>query len=238
MNFEGGIVKVFIVAASLFARAGLESVLSDDSNIVVAGSAAEISAAPSVFPGSPAAVDVLLVNVERRKDFDALTEFLSDYYDGESAASSPFFVVVALLAPDFQNGAQTIQLLRGGVRGVLPNDAPPEQIAAAINAAANDLIVAEPELLDALFSSDGREGFLSSEENDFQPDEAIENLTAREREVLEMLTEGASNKTIAERMNISEHTVKFHVASIFGKLGANSRTEAVTVALRRGLILL
>ncbi len=65
-----------------------------------------------------------------------------------------------------------------------------------------------------------------------------ENLTGREREVLDMLAEGASNKAIAFQLNISEHTVKFHVASIFGKLDASTRTEAVTVALRRGLILL
>ena len=53
-----------------------------------------------------------------------------------------------------------------------------------------------------------------------------------------MLAEGASNKAIADRLSISEHTVKFHVASIFSKLGVNTRTEAVTLALRRGLVLL
>jgi DNA-binding CsgD family transcriptional regulator len=66
----------------------------------------------------------------------------------------------------------------------------------------------------------------------------IETLTPREAEVLEMLADGASNKSIAYQLNISEHTVKFHVASIFAKLGVNTRTEAVTLALRRGLILL
>jgi DNA-binding NarL/FixJ family response regulator len=68
--------------------------------------------------------------------------------------------------------------------------------------------------------------------------EMFETLTAREKEVLEMLGEGASNKSIAYQLNISEHTVKFHVASIFAKLGVNTRTEAVTQALRNGLILL
>jgi len=56
--------------------------------------------------------------------------------------------------------------------------------------------------------------------------------------VLRMMAEGAANKTIAWKLNISEHTAKFHVASILTKLNASTRTEAVTVGIRRGLILL
>jgi DNA-binding NarL/FixJ family response regulator len=63
-------------------------------------------------------------------------------------------------------------------------------------------------------------------------------LTPREREVLALLAEGVGNKTIAWKLAISEHTVKFHVASIMGKLNATSRTEAVAVGIRKGLILL
>jgi two-component system, NarL family, nitrate/nitrite response regulator NarL len=61
-------------------------------------------------------------------------------------------------------------------------------------------------------------------------------LTAREREILEMMADGASNRAIASRLAISRHTVKFHVAAILAKLGARSRTEAVALALRRGLL--
>ena len=64
----------------------------------------------------------------------------------------------------------------------------------------------------------------------------IEVLTPRERDVLELLAEGMSNKAIAARLEISDQTVKFHVASISGKLGASNRTEAVRRALRRGLL--
>ena len=67
---------------------------------------------------------------------------------------------------------------------------------------------------------------------------ALEPLTPREREVLELLAHGLSNRQIAERLGISEHTAKFHVASISGKLGAASRTEAVSRGVRRGLITL
>ena len=68
--------------------------------------------------------------------------------------------------------------------------------------------------------------------------EPIEQLTAREIQVLELLAEGLSNKAIAERLSISDQTVKFHVASIAGKLGATNRTDAVRRAVRRGLITL
>ncbi|HSB14037.1 MAG TPA: LuxR C-terminal-related transcriptional regulator, partial [Bryobacteraceae bacterium] len=66
----------------------------------------------------------------------------------------------------------------------------------------------------------------------------VSALTARELEVLRMMAEGAANKIIAWKLGISEHTVKFHVASILAKLGASSRTEAVTIGIRKGLILL
>jgi two-component system, NarL family, response regulator YdfI len=67
---------------------------------------------------------------------------------------------------------------------------------------------------------------------------AIEPLTPRELEVLELVTEGLANKAIAERLGISDQTVKFHIASILGKLGASNRTDAVRRAVRMGLVTL
>jgi len=69
-------------------------------------------------------------------------------------------------------------------------------------------------------------------------DELVEPLTPRESEVLQMLASGLGNKEIAAKLGISDHTVKFHVASILGKLGASSRTEAVSLGIRGGLVLL
>jgi DNA-binding CsgD family transcriptional regulator len=66
----------------------------------------------------------------------------------------------------------------------------------------------------------------------------LDALTPREREVLDMLAEGLSNKEIAWRMKISGHTVKFHVASIFAKLNVSTRTEAVAQGIRKGLIMM
>ncbi len=69
-------------------------------------------------------------------------------------------------------------------------------------------------------------------------DPAPEPLTPRERQVLDLLAEGLPNKMIAARLSISDQTAKFHVASICGKLGASNRTEAVRIALRRGLLVI
>ena len=70
------------------------------------------------------------------------------------------------------------------------------------------------------------------------PADADAALTRREFEVLALMAEGASNKAIARRLGISVHTAKFHVAAILGKLGAATRTEAVALGIRRGLVLL
>lgn len=79
---------------------------------------------------------------------------------------------------------------------------------------------------------------VSSDSGESDDEPPAEPLTTREVQVLELLAEGLSNKAIAERLAISDQTVKFHVASVSGKLGAHNRTEAVRRAVRRGLITL
>lgn len=122
----------------------------------------------------------------------------------------------------------TLDALRLGVRALLPSNVSQSQILVAVEAAANGLALLDPEDLDALLSSAAL------------AQAAIETttLTSRELEVLRMMAEGAANKIIAWKLGISEHTAKFHVASILAKLGASSRTEAVTIGIRQGLVLL
>jgi DNA-binding NarL/FixJ family response regulator len=124
------------------------------------------------------------------------------------------------------NPAATQALLRSGVRAVLHDGSSAEQTIAAVIAAAAGLITLRPEDLEPGFLPDSR------------PSEMMEPLSSRETEGLGMLAEGLSNKLIAHRMGISEHTVKFHVASIMSKLQASTRTEAVTTGIRQGLIML
>ena len=99
-------------------------------------------------------------------------------------------------------------------------------------------IVGEFPTLAAARSSDvPTDAVLVSASNDKETDVALEEgLTPRETQVLELLAEGLPNRAIAERLAISDQTVKFHVASIFGKLAALNRTDAVRRAVRRGLI--
>ena len=110
-------------------------------------------------------------------------------------------------------------------RQVLLRDANEERLTAALVAVAAGLVVISPSLIGVLAREDAAES-------------AAIDLTPREVEVLSLLAEGLTNKAIAHRLTISEHTVKFHVNAIMGKLDAQSRTDAVVRATRQGLIAL
>ena len=132
---------------------------------------------------------------------------------------------VIALADDVPRGGAETAARRGGA-GVLPRDATAREIIAAVHAVAAGLVVLHPEALGArLRRGPGR-----------SPPDPARPLTARELEVLRMLAEGLGNKAIAARLAISSHTAKFHVAAILDKLGAGSRTEAVAIGMRRGLV--
>jgi len=133
------------------------------------------------------------------------------------AAAPP---LVALAADE----AAAADALRAGARAVISRGAPGEALAAALAAAARGLAVLDPAVAD---------GFIRPPE-----DAPAEGLTAREGEVLSLLAEGLSNKGIAARLGISEHTAKFHVNAILAKLGAESRAAAIVKAARLGLVAL
>jgi DNA-binding NarL/FixJ family response regulator len=119
------------------------------------------------------------------------------------------------------------EALRHGVRAILPPDASQNAILAAVEAARNDLAVVDPR---------AAESWLDSTQPTHETLGDAPDLTQREREVLRMMADGAANKVIAWKLGVSEHTVKFHVASILAKLGAGTRTEAVSLGIRRGLV--
>jgi DNA-binding CsgD family transcriptional regulator len=131
---------------------------------------------------------------------------------------------VVLADRDCPPGETRPVVLLGGtdrdLPAVLSRDADASQIDAAIRAVAAGLVVRLPEAMDS--------GFAAMRETD-----AHALLTPRELEVLSALAEGMTNKAIARRLNISLHTVKFHVESLFRKLGARTRTEAVAKASER-----
>jgi NarL family two-component system response regulator YdfI len=137
-----------------------------------------------------------------------------------AAEAPPILVLTSDPQPPWMTEA-----LRSGIRGILPRDASTAEVAAAIAAAAAGLVVLHPQSMDGSVTRP-------------IPSRPAEPLSPREIEVLRLMAEGLSNKTIAWRLSISEHTVKFHVNSIFSKLGAGTRTEAVMVGVRQGLVLL
>ena len=201
-------IRVFVVAKAAVVRAGLESVVRGRAGMTVAGASATLDDA-AAGPG-----DVILVELESG-DEEAVFKL----------ASSPETpLVVALSDGDF-----VARALRAGVRAVLPTEATEAEILAAVEAAAAGLVSVPAAAVESVVRTQVRES---------PPVNGVQPLTPREIDVLRMLAEGVPNKEIAWRLKISEHTVKFHVAQIFGKLGASSRTEAVTMGVRQGLILL
>jgi two-component system, NarL family, response regulator YdfI len=144
----------------------------------------------------------------------------------EAIRGLPKVEAVVLLSSD-PAGAFTPQARRLGVRAVLRDDASAEELEGAIAAARAGLIALHPDALKP-----------SAEARAAEPRGGAASLTPRELEILEMMAEGMSNRTIAARLSISSQTVKFHVASILAKLGAGSRTEAVTFGVRHVLIAL
>ncbi len=139
--------------------------------------------------------------------------------------SRPRVPPVILLAAE-PLGAWTAQARRAGVRGVLRDDATAEELTAAVAATMAGLVVLHPAAVIARPAPMAGSRRVSEGTG----------LTPRELEILEMMAEGMSNRRIAVRLGISGYTVKFHVASILGKLGAATRTEAVTLGVRHGLI--
>ena len=211
-------IRVFIVAASPLARAGLENLLAARDVEVVASNGTIEALAETLADAAP---DVVLID-SSGEPFEPMLESI--------LASGLASDVSVVLLGDGMTPATSADALRAGIRAALPGDISPEQLVAALRAVASGLLV--------LYPTHANEGQPAGSAPTRALDELAEPLTRREVEVLQMLAAGLSNKEIAARLNISEHTVKFHVASILGKLGAGSRTEAVSLGIRRGLVLL
>jgi DNA-binding NarL/FixJ family response regulator len=189
--------------------------VSARSPVVRAGLEAVVREDPELATVAREDADVLLVSAGAESAVDL------------PAPGEPALVLVS------ESDAPEVALaaLRAGARAVLPPDAPKEEIRAAIHAAAAGLIALRPQELTMLLAA------APAPADELAPDGA-QALSPRELEILRMLADGMANKTIAWKLGISEHTVKFHVAAILNRLNAASRTEAVTIGIRRGLIMI
>ena len=207
-------MRILLVADDPLARAGLSALLTQEDEIEIAMQFASddpgLLDAPAIY--TPEAV-LWDVGWEAVDDFEGLAEFVE--------IGPP----VVVLVPDAQLARD---VWTAGARGIIERDATAAQIVATLNAARHDLVVVDPAMASILPLA------RAAAEDDL----IVEALTPRELEVVQQLAEGATNKAIARQLGISEHTVKYHVNAILGKLGAQSRTEAVVRATRAGLILL
>jgi len=211
-------------------RAGLAALIGADERFEVLGS----------FPTAREAQDEIEL-AERRADLiiaelgDSSSDEIVERATTTEGTEIDGPAVVALIS----NWEQELvgSLLRSGVSAVLPNTATGEEILAAVEAALAGLIVLPRDALE-IFEETPPMQEANHESSALGLEPLTETLTPRERQVLNMMAEGFGNKEIAWRLQISEHTVKFHVSSILAKLGASSRTEAVTRGLRRGLIMM
>jgi two-component system, NarL family, response regulator YdfI len=213
------VTRIFIVAAPLGTRRELVALFHGAPDFKIVGTASSLVAATEDW--EELGLDVVIL-----RDTDASGEELLDLLEENGLARhTPVLLILEQVTQSKLKRA--IQL---GIRGILPANIAPHQVLCAAQALSEGLLVFHPS--QASFAT------MSSQTANREVPELLESLTPREREVLQMLAGGLGNKRIAAHLKISEHTAKFHVASILGKLGACSRTEAVSLGLRRGLILL
>jgi len=207
-------LKVHVIAALADRRAEL-------AELAARGARAQTSTRSGVFLQQirQAGADIIVVDVSGPALADAAIDLVRSLPRGISS--------VVLLA-DNPDAAWIRQAVQAGVSGILPRTVTAEALCLAFSAAESGLLLLQPNFA-SRFGSSGSSGL-----NGLSHD--VETLTAREHEVLKLMSEGLSNKEIAERLQLSGHTVKFHISSILSKLNAGSRTEAVSLGIKKGLL--
>jgi DNA-binding NarL/FixJ family response regulator len=218
-------IRVLISAGSGSTRAELERSLGQQSRINIVGAVEDIKHLRSAIIDTDP--DVVLLHLESTSGGTPWRELLA------------LGVIVVLLVNKADPGSLEAAVAEG-VQAILVGYVTGPQLAATVVGAASGLLTVSSDLADLVRRSLAAH---NREEPDDSPaevppllDGVPEKLTRRELEVLAMISEGLSNKEIAEHLNISIHTAKFHISSILGKLGASSRAEAASVGLRTGLI--
>ncbi|HTF42701.1 MAG TPA: response regulator transcription factor [Terriglobales bacterium] len=200
-----------MAATSAVRRAGLESIVRSHLDFQLAGSFGSVASLVSFSRGTE--LDVIVI------DSDSIPDLLH----------KPMLDAAIVLLTAVNDARSISRLLRNRVRAILSRESDPDDVISAIYAAHDGLV---------LLSAPAAESWAALYDDRALEVEtgSSEEITSRETEVLRMLAEGLVNKDIATRLGISEHTVKFHISSILDKLGASTRTEAVALGIRRGLI--
>jgi NarL family two-component system response regulator YdfI len=213
-----GVIRVVVAAISAVRRGGLEAIVRNNPSCKLVGSLPAIA-------GFAIRIQELQPHVVIGDLAQADTQIFQAASDLERAGISTVVLI------DHPSVGWTARALRAGVRAILPRESSENEISSAVLAADRGLVLLDPEVTKDLASQ--TRAVTSTSEN---VAEGLEELTAREVEVLRLMAEGFGNKQIAVRLGISDHTVKFHISSILAKLSVSSRTEAVTQGIRMGLI--
>jgi len=200
------LIRVTIVSPNSALRIGLRELLSRQSDFKVVGETVDLESVNETETEVVVLASVSSVRLLESKSTFAVL-FLTD--DVQSIRS----------------------VLNSNTRawGLLSPDATEDELVAAVRAVGEGLWVGAPGLVQSLIRLTGRRESLGEES-------LIEPLTAREKEVIQLMAQGLANKQIALALSISEHTVKFHLSSLYAKLGISSRTEAVKRGIELGLI--
>jgi NarL family two-component system response regulator YdfI len=212
------VTRVVIGATSKVVRNELTSLLTSESRFRVIGS---FSIEAALIQSETLRPDVVVLDVESSAD-EAMPFALE-------SAEIPVGPALVILTDNVENFSP-VNALRLGARAILSREAKAEEILAAIRASMAGLVVLDREVLNSVLPLTGGEQQTALDTSD-------QILTPREIEVLRMIAEGLGNKEIGSKLGISDHTVKFHTSSIFAKLGASNRAEAVTLGIREGLIM-
>ncbi len=208
-------IRVFILAESIGEARGLTSLLEEEDGVEVVGAEPDDGSGAS-FTRAGTSPDVALVS-------------------GRSLVTElPFEQIPVVLLSE---GPVEEWDHRGTVRAWLPPQASPGELVAALMAASQGLTLLTPAQSEVIFNvPEAAQRVVSPPRTPQLITALAEPLTPRETQVLRMMAEGLGNKEIAGQLGISDHTAKFHVASILGKLNAATRTEAVTMGIKRGLV--
>jgi two-component system, NarL family, response regulator YdfI len=230
------VIKVLVCAGSIGEMQRLAELVRSAPSLELGGSClGRAGLAEQIAETRP---DVLL---ERREagDFPEAEELDAGEWNdvnspGDEAQAVP---IVALVGDsEFAVAWTALQAAGSPLRAILPTWASAQEVESAIAAAAQGLLVLHAGVMEAVTALAGSSA--GSAGAPLRGEGAGQALSPRESEILNLLAAGLGNKEIAWQLKISEHTVKFHVTSIFNKLGASTRAEAVALGMRRGLIVL
>jgi DNA-binding NarL/FixJ family response regulator len=212
-------IRVLLADDQSLVRTGFRMILRAEPGIEVVGEAGD--GAEAVALARELAPDVVLMDIRMPEvdGIEATRRILSGSQDGPAV----------LVLTTFDLDSYVYEALRAGASGFLLKDAPEEQLVAGIQIVAEGGSLFAPAITRRLI-----ERFAGSAPQ--EPPPALEELTAREGEILRLIARGLSNAEIAEQLVVSQHTVKTHVASVLGKLGLRDRVQAVVLAYETGLV--